>query len=126
MKKIIQFASLAVVCAVSTSCRTVQGYETMLQSWVGKSEAQLVTTWGAPASMETIGPGRQLFVYIKQHQVTVPGEAPNYTALGEDSEYNNFGDSLDETFDYYCRTTFTTQDDIIVNYSWEGDGCLIE
>ncbi len=114
------------VCAFMASCQTVQTYENMLQSWVGKSEAQLVTDWGAPTSMETIGPDRQVFVYIKQRQITVPGEAPNYTALGEDAEYNNFGDSLGETFDYFCKTTFTTQNDIIVNYSWEGDSCLIE
>lgn len=125
MKKWLLTGMVLTAC-VTTSCRSVQSYEQMLQSWVGKSEADLVTTWGAPVSMETISPGRQLFVYIKEKQVTVPGEAPNYTALGENSEYNNFGDSLGETFDYYCRTTFTTQNDIIVNYSWEGDGCLIE
>lgn len=126
MKKIIKFTSFVIVCAVGTACQSVQEYETTLRSWIGKSEAQLVSSWGAPTSMETIAPGRQLFTYIKQHQVFVPGEAPNYTALGENAEYNNFGDSLGETFEYFCRTTFTTQDDIIVNYSWEGDSCLIE
>ncbi len=109
-----------------TSCQSVHSYDDMLHAWLGQSEAQLVATWGAPVDMQTIAPGRQLFTYIKEKQVYVPGEAPNYTALGEDSEYDTYGDSLGETFDYYCKTTFTTQDDIIVDYSWNGDGCLVK
>ena len=28
--------------------------------------------------------------------------------------------------DYYCQTTFSTQNDIITDYSWSGQGCLIK
>lgn len=125
MTKTKLFAAGLVGALALTSCRSVQSYDDMLHSWLGQSEAQLVATWGAPVDMQTIAPGRQLFTYIKERQVNVPGEAPNYTALGEDSAYNPYGDSLGETFDYYCKTMFTTQDDIIVGYSWDGDGCLM-
>ncbi len=122
----MRLLNISLVCSVLLfSCRSVQNYDDMLHSWLGQSEAQLVATWGAPVNMQTIAPGRQIFTYINEKQVTVPGEAPNYTALGEDSDYNTYDDSLGETFDYYCKTIFTTQDDIIVGYSWEGDGCLM-
>ncbi len=124
MKTKILYAGVLSMLALA-ACRTVKSYDDMLHSWLGQSEAQLVATWGAPVDMQTIAPGRQLFTYIKERVVSVPGEAPNYTALGQDSAYNPYGDSLGETYDYYCKTLFTTQDDIIVGYSWQGDGCLM-
>ena len=124
-KKRFLITSIGCVLALA-SCRSVQNYDDMLHSWLGQSEAQLVATWGAPVNMQTIAPGRQIFTYIKEKQVQVPGEAPNYTALGQDSAYNTYDDSLGQTFDYYCKTIFTTQDDVIVGYSWEGDGCLMK
>ena len=55
-----------------TACRTVQPYPEVLQSWIGKSEADLVATWGAPADMQTIAPNKQIFVYITEKQTFVP------------------------------------------------------
>ena len=102
----------------------VSNYEKFLNSWVGQSEAQLVTTWGAPADMQTIAPGRQLFTYIKEKEVSASGAEP--IELGQNSLYNQNNDALGTVYDYYCKTTFTTQDDIIVDYSWSGDGCLMK
>ena len=103
---------------------TVSNYEKFLNSWIGKSEADLVTTWGAPANMETIAPGRQIFTYIQEKQVLEPDNMP--VQLGQNSLYDAANDAIGTTYDYYCKTTFTTQDDIIVDYSWAGDGCLMK
>ena len=103
---------------------SISNYEKFLNSWIGQSEAQLVTTWGAPADMQTIAPGRQIFTYIREKQIQVPGATP--VELGPNSMYNPDNDSLGSVYDYYCKTTFTTQDDIIVDYSWSGDGCLMK
>ena len=84
-------------------CHKAQNdYAHFLQSWIGKSEAELVETWGAPNEMQTIAPAQQQFVYIK-----------------ENTQKNNFG----LTLTYYCQTTFTTTNDIITAYSFTGDGC---
>lgn len=103
---------------------SVSDYEKFLNSWIGQSEAQLVTTWGAPVDMETIAPGRQIFTYIKEKQESALGMQP--VQLGQNSLFDNNNDTLGTVFDYYCKTTFTTQDDIIVDYSWSGDGCLMK
>ena len=122
MKKKILFLSLTFLAA----CQSVSSYDKFLSSWIGRSEADLVTTWGAPAYMGNITPERQVFVYIKQKTIVMPADDPNYAILNENSAYDAFGDDLEQAYDYYCKTTFTTQDDIIVNYSWSGDGCLME
>ena len=121
MKKYSLFFCLLALVACKS---TVSNYEKFLNSWIGQSEAQLVATWGAPADMQTIAPGRQVFTYIKEKQIQVPGASP--VELGPDSMYNPDNDSLGSIYDYYCKTTFTTQDDIIVDYSWSGDGCLMK
>ena len=108
-----------------TACQaSILNYEKFLNSWIGKSEADLVATWGAPADMETIGQGRQIFTYIQEKQVLEPGNQP--VQVGQNALYDEANDALGTTYDYYCKTTFTTQDDIIVDYSWSGDGCLMK
>ena len=121
MKKIF---FLMIISSLMMSCySSISDYETLLQSWLGKSEAELVETWGAPVNMETIGPGRQIFVYIKSRQVNIEGSAMPEQYLGQNSLYTQNTDSFTQTLTYYCQTTFTTQDDIIVDYSFTGDGC---
>ena len=121
---LILFGLIASISCLLACQPTINNYEKFLQSWVGQSEAQLVTTWGAPADMQTLGQNRQLFTYIFQKQVLADGQTP--IDLGPNSLYNNQNDALGMTYDYYCKTTFTTQDDIIVNYSWSGDACLMK
>ena len=36
------------------ACRSKQDYDAILSSWIGKSEAELVSQLGAPNSMENI------------------------------------------------------------------------
>lgn len=104
----------------------VSNYERFLNSWLGKSEADLVATWGAPVNMQTIAPNRQIFTYIQEKQITVPAGQPDEQILGQNSLYNQNNDMSGSVYDYYCQTTFTTQDDIIVDYAWSGDACLMQ
>ena len=108
-----------------TACQSVADYDKFLQSWVGRSEADLVATWGAPAFMENITTDRQIFVYIKQKTIVMPDEDPNYALLGGDSIYISSNAGMEQAYDYYCQTIFTTTNDIITGYSWEGDGCTM-
>lgn len=109
---------------VLTACHSVQKYEDYLDSWVGRSEADLVATWGAPNQMQDLGGGRQLFIYIKQKTVMEMGANPQNVNFGNYSLYNPENDMMQSETLYYCETTFTTQNDIIVDYSWVGDACV--
>lgn len=107
-----------------TACHTVQHYDDYLESWIGKSEAELVETWGGPVKMENLGAGRQLFVYMKQKTVMEPGANPQDVNFGNYSLYSPANDAMQSETVYYCETTFTTENDIIVDYSWAGDACV--
>ncbi len=125
-QKLFLFSMLG-AAALLTACQpSVPKFERYLSTWIGKSEAQLVTTWGAPTNMETIAPNRQIFVYIQDHEVNAAGNAPVDQALGQDSLFTQNNDALGTVYDYYCKITFTTQDDIIVDYAWSGDACLMK
>ena len=119
MKKKMLFLGLIFL----TACQSVSSYNQFLQSWVGRSEADLVSTWGAPAYMDNLTPNKQIFVYIKQKTFVMPDEDPNYALLNVDSAYDPFNDGMDQAYNYYCQTIFTTTNDIITGYSWEGDAC---
>ncbi|MBO7257869.1 MAG: hypothetical protein J6V11_02890 [Alphaproteobacteria bacterium] len=109
---------------VLTACHSVQNYDDYLDSWVGRSEADLVATWGAPAQMQNLGAGRQLFTYMKQKTVMEPEMNPQDVNFGNYSLYNPENDIMQSETVYYCETTFTTENDIIVDYSWSGDACV--
>ena len=119
-KTILAFGILSVL----TACHSVQKYEDYLDGWVGRSEADLVTAWGAPSQMQDLGGGRQLFTYIKQKTVMETGADPQNVNFGNYSLYSPENDALQSEILYYCETTFTTQNDIIVDYSWAGDACI--
>ena len=118
------FGLIVCISGLLACQKTLNNYEKFLNSWIGQSEAQLVTTWGAPVDMQSIGPNRQLFTYITEKQISADGASP--IDLGQNSLYNQQNASLGTIYDYYCKTTFTTQDDIIVDYSWSGDACLMK
>lgn len=123
MKKYILLGVSGYLVALS-ACATIQNYDDYLESWVGRSEAELVETWGAPIKMENLGGGRQLFTYIKQKIVMEPEANPQNVNFGNYSLYNSVNDAMQSETIYYCETTFTTENDIIVDYSWAGDACV--
>ena len=119
-KELIFLSGIMLACACQSR---FEKYNSFVRSWVGKSEAELIETWGAPDQMQTIGPNRQIFVYIKERQVRLNETETPSQYLGADSAYPN--NAFAQTLDYYCQTTFTTQDDIIVDYAVAGDGCYL-
>lgn len=123
MKK-YQFLSGAILLTALSACASVQGYDDYLESWIGKSESDLVATWGAPMQMRDLGAGRQLFVYMRQKTVMTPGDNPQNVNFGNYSVYNPMNDAMESETMYYCETTFTTENDIIIDYSWAGDACV--
>lgn len=124
MTKVLSF--ILVLMCVAACQKSVSNYDAFLQSWVGKSEAQLVSTWGAPIQMRTIAPNRQIFVYLSERQEDAAGLTPVNSILGDNSVYSQNTDALGQVYTYYCQTTFTTQDDIIVDYAWSGDACQMD
>ena len=115
---------MGISCLAAISCATIKGYDDYLETWIGRSEADLIAYMGAPNEIQDLGKGRQIFVYMKQKTVMETGANPQNVNFGNYSLYNPENDAMQSEMLYYCETTFTTQNDIIVDYSWSGDACV--
>jgi len=78
---------------------TTDNYEAMLKTWVGRSEAELVQTWGPPSSVYQSA-STKYFTYTKSKTC---GVGESYTCV--------------------CNTHFELASDHITSWRWDGNGC---
>ena len=90
-----------------------------LDSWMGKSEQELITSWGIPSRSYQLD-GKKLIEYNFNSSSFVTTISDNYNY----SEYNYFPPTA-ETYQVNntCRITFTIQGSIIRSASWRGNSC---
>lgn len=125
MKRIIQLLlGLTVFVLFISGCATTKGYEQIVNSWVGKSEAQLVRVWGVPAQVFNSG-GRRYFVYNSSHNVYLPGTSSTYrtTFYGDTARTTSYGGSAPQTLNYQCETTFELMNGKVVFWRYKGNNC---
>lgn len=82
-------------------CATTANYEAMLKTWVGRSEGELVQTWGPPSSVYQ-GASTKYFTYAKSKTCS----------------------SGKDYFTCVCNTTFELASDHITSWRWDGNGCI--
>lgn len=117
------FLGCMAVAAVLAGCASVQDYDYYLQTWIGKSESDLVAMWGAPIQVTKLEDDRQLFVYMRQKSVLIPTQNAQNLNFGNYTIYDPMDvDSVSETL-YACETTFTIQNQTVIDYAWAGDAC---
>lgn len=59
-----------------SACASVERYEQSLDTWLGKSEKELVSTWGVPDKTYQIDTSTKMIAYIAQRTITHPGTPP--------------------------------------------------
>jgi len=97
---------------------TTQGYEQILQSWVGTSELNLIRTWGAPEKNYITG-GHKFLVYENVNAYEVP-VFYNTTVIGDTAFTNSSGG---ETVQFYCTTTFEVYKNKVLSWQYKGNNC---
>lgn len=107
-----------------TACATVEKYEAILQSWVGKTESALVLGWGPPDSVYEAS-GTRYLTYTKSGTFYVPGTAPIYrtTVTGNTAHTRAYGGTPGYVHSQSCKTSFAIVDDVIQKWRWEGNAC---
>lgn len=108
-------------------CRYVEpsSYNQQLAHWIGVPENQLYAHWGQPDSQFSPVPGTYVLTYLKSG--TYP-KFHDYQPYRADLNYGalagpKYGDSQIQKI-YYCKTTFTIRNGIVVNYAFNGDDCI--
>lgn len=118
MKK-IWFILLAV-----TACHSFgsDNYNQKLSTWMGRPVQALISHWGEPDSQFSINRDTMALVYVKSEKYGA-FEPYRDTLNYEGISSPQYGYSMYKPV-YYCRTTFSVRNGIIVDYAFEGDDCI--
>ncbi len=95
-----------------TSCATTAKYEEMLNTWLGHSSSELMSSFGPPDSTFDDGIGNKFYVYSRTGD-TFGSVIPN-----------GYGGGVVMTTTNWCKTIFTINSDGRVSFwRWEGNSC---
>ena len=113
-----------------SSCCDTAAYEAQLQTWVNRSEVDLLSAWGAPSSTYKIDGSTKLVTFNKTTSHFIEGRAPSvtYTEDKHDKHHKTktvrYDDGTpDRVVTYYCNTTFTIKNKKVIAWKWDGDDC---
>ncbi len=116
-----------VLLLLTTACQTHRiTYAETLDPWLGQAEERLMQAWGHPYNTFFIMPNEKVVSYIKfaSHPMGGYDEPYTYEVAYDAIETPDYGDEQPST-DYYCQTSFTIRDDIVIDYSFNGDDCVV-
>jgi Bacterial SH3 domain len=130
------------ISLLAVGCATTEGYERLLNTWIGASEDQLASAWGPPHNVYVSPTGTRFLTYQQAQNVTLPG----YTYTVPETNYlhgNIYGGGGISSYygtvtsyetrttapvnlDFSCTTTFHVQNDRIVSWRYEGNNCVAD
>ena len=126
MKKLI----LSVMVLLN-ACASTENYQTQLQRWVGRSQAELYQNLGYPETEFYITPETKVVTYVRSGNKPIDGNTSPYAGIEvayQAIETPDYGDDLsnnDENSDfYYCKTSFTITNGQVVDFTFNGDDCV--
>ncbi|MBO5443070.1 MAG: hypothetical protein J6A33_04725 [Alphaproteobacteria bacterium] len=112
-----------------SGCASGGNYEQSMQKWMGVSQEALYYSWGEPDNILTVTPNEMVVTYIQTENEAVDGNTEPYA---DDEVYYpaietpNYGTPDNEQNAYYCKTSFTIVNNVVVNYTFSGDDCVTE
>ncbi len=118
------WTAFLLLCACAA---TSDNYGRKLQNYVGAPESVLISDWGIPDNVQTIVPGEQLYTYVQVDNGAIGGNRDPYAgqvAYGEFGMNPDLPANPNPSNDFYCQTTFTLQNGIVVDFGFNGDDCV--
>lgn len=113
-------AAVTLIGMALSACETTEGYEQMLNTWLGKPVDRLVEAWGPPQASYTYGDGRRSLQYSEKSTRYYPPM----------TSYDPYSGRQTTVFDGYardmsCVTTFEADaQGIIRSWKWHGNSCV--
>ncbi len=119
---------VVIILFMLSGCFSKTGnYASSLQNWVGQPEYVLYQSWGQPENTFYLSGAEKEVTYINASQKAIDGDKEPYS--GYEVYYPaistpdfGFPDTTENY--YYCKTSFTIQNGIITDYSFNGDDCV--
>lgn len=112
------------VAVVLAGCQTTDNYEFYLDSWVGRTETDVIRVWGVPTQAFDSG-GHRFLQYGSRANVTMPGAPATSTTtfIGNQAFTTTTGGSpINITLT--CTTTFDLVDGRVVSWTYRGNNCV--
>lgn len=106
-------------------CATVQNYQAILESFVGRSERELLMRWGPPDSVYESAGDRYL-TYRRSETVYVPGAPPVLRTwrVGDATYTAPVGGTPGHFEEMSCKTTFILRGNAVAGWRHEGNNCV--
>lgn len=126
MKHFFKYCTL--VCLLC-SCQNIgfsqSEYAQKLQPWIGKSANSLYAEWGTPVTTKNIGSNTYLVTYYQSESQPIDNDFQPYEGeMSYDAmAVPDYGLPTPPPL-FYCQTSFTVQDNIIIDFSFNGDDCF--
>lgn len=118
---------IIIVGLILTACSsaTTQKYDSLLNAWLNKPEVELVSSWGAPDNVYTVA-NQKFISYYSQHNQYIPRTVYRYQPFFTAGwpYYDPFSDVSYQVISKICKTTFTIENNLIIAWSHQGDGCV--
>ena len=134
MKLQFQSAILLASSILMTACATTANFETSLNTWVGKSESELVGSLGTPVQIIKLPDGDHSLVYISNRVIRSGGYSTQSNSYNYDDnkkktnggngsststqQYVPLTDSL-----YSCVTRYIIHNDLVKATGHTGNDC---
>ncbi len=107
------------------SCATEEGYQNVVRSFVGSSEAALLAQWGPPDRVYSSDGDTKYLTYDKSWSGSTPGVPLTYQTSCSFGICTTIpiGGSPGHSYTDTCKTSFKVVHGLIASWQFEGNAC---
>jgi hypothetical protein len=118
---------LAAALLLTGACATGAKFEEGLNSWIGRTDDELVRVWGAPNSTYE-SKGSKYLTYSRSSSTYFPGVPPSFQIykIGNAVYANPVGGSPGEIIASQCRVTFELKSGVVASWNHAGNACVAQ
>jgi hypothetical protein len=120
-----RFVYAAALAAATIGCATQEGYEKILSSYSGASEATLLAQWGPPDSVYSSDARTKYLTYATSRSGYIPGIPPIYQTSCSSGFCTSIpiGGSPGYAYTDNCKTSFKIVSGTVAAWRYEGNAC---
>ena len=132
MKNIAFFAILMLLLF---ACATSEKYDEKLNTWIGKSEQDLVMFWGNPSATKYVNRNTKILTYTQINEFYFPSEyylyneefEPDdtiYAPLMNQYDFSPYEEFTGNPVETFCQTSFVVENNVVTAWKWRGNDCV--
>lgn len=77
------------LCLLLAACATQKKFQANMNGWIGRSEADLISTMGPPQSVYSLDSDTKILTYVRSGQMVLPGQSYSTPVTTNTTGYYN-------------------------------------